>query len=136
MAAGAATVVVSGFLPWLHLARGYSGYRLSGLVRSLGDDYPLVPPSWVGLAWWVVPLLGATCWVVLFVGGAPRVRAVHGLLGAGLAVVSLAFVGVATQYGRLAAGQIVALAGAAAVLAGWAIGTFPHRRRECDTNGL
>ncbi len=130
---GAAAVVASGFLPWLHLGRDYSGYRLSRLVRELGDDYPLVPPSWVGVVWWVVPVLAVVCWVVLFAGARPGVRPVHGALGLALVAVALTFLGVAVHYGRATSGQVVAVAGALAIVAGALVDR--RRRRPIEPIG-
>jgi hypothetical protein len=115
---GSAVVLGSGFLPWLRLRRAYSGFELARLVGRLGDEYPVVPPSWLGITWYVLPLLAALSWVVLFAGGPVGVRRVHAVLGVAMSAITLAYGVAAVHYGRLVAGEMVACGGALLVCAG------------------
>lgn len=115
---GAATVLGSGFLPWLRLRRDYSGFELARLVGRLGDDYPVVPPSWIGITWYVLPLLAVLAWIAMFAHSPVRVRRVHVCLGAAMTGITIAYGVAAVHYGRLAVGEIVACGGAISVWAG------------------
>ena len=115
---GSAVVLGSGFLPWLRLRRGYSGFELARLVGRLGDEYPVVPPSWIGITWYALPLLAASSWVVLFAPGPVRVRRVHAVFGVAMGAMTIAYGVAAVHYGRIVAGEIVDCGGALLVCTG------------------
>lgn len=70
-----ATVLASGFAPWLRLLRtDFSGYGMARLVVVAGDEYPVVPPSWIGLTWYLLPATAATAWIVAFARSPALVR--------------------------------------------------------------
>ena len=121
--AGSAAVLLSGLLPWLRLLRSdFTGYRLAELVVIAGDQYPVIPPSWVGLLWYLLPLGGALAWIVLFWRSEVAVRPVHLGLAAGLAAMSGAYIGIAAHYGQTRPGAYVAIGGSALMFAGAATG--------------
>jgi hypothetical protein len=121
VAAGSASIVVSGFLPWLRLRRDYSGFRLARLLYAMGDDYPVLPPSWLGLVWYLIPLAAVISWIALFSPEVIHVRRIHGLLCAVLVPLLMTCVGVAVHYGAVVSGHIVAAAGVAGIVCGFVI---------------
>lgn len=110
----------SGLLPWLRFERSeLSGFRLAELVASVADEYHVGPPSWLGIVWYVLPLTGLAAWFVLLLSHPVRVRgAAHLGLGLVMTVVSVAFAVAAHRTVGVQSGEIVAVAGAFAVVAG------------------
>lgn len=111
-------------MTWFHLNRDYTGFRLAQLVTSLGDDYPIVPPSWLGVTWYLLPALAASSWVALFHRGVVAVRPIHLGLGLLMAAMACGYGVAAVRYGQLAWGEVTACFGAVLVIVGWAIGSF------------
>jgi hypothetical protein len=124
---GAAAVVASGFLPWLRFQRSeLSGFRLAELVASVADEYRLGPPSWLGIAWYALPLAAIGAWLtMMLVHPARVVPALHLPLGLFMLAMSIAFVVAAARTVGVQSGEIVALGGSALVVAG----ATPVRRR-------
>jgi hypothetical protein len=118
--AGAATVLLSGLLPWLRFQRSeLSGFRLAELVASVGDDYRLGPPSWLGIAWYVLPLAAIAAWLALVLAHPSRVvLRIHLPLGLVMLAMSVTFVVAAHRTVGVQSGEVLAVLGAAMVVAG------------------
>jgi hypothetical protein len=95
-----------------------SGFRLAELVASVGDEYRLGPPSWLGIAWYALPLAAVASWIALFVPGPMRVRRAHGPLAAGMVALSAGFAVAAARTVGVCEGEIVALVGSVVALGG------------------
>jgi hypothetical protein len=118
--AGAAAVLASGLLPWLRFQRSeLSGFRLAELVASVGDEYRLGPPSWLGIAWYALPIAALAAWFVMLLAHPVRVLPrVHLPLGLAMTAMSVAFVVAAHRTVGVEVGEVVALAGSLLVVAG------------------
>jgi hypothetical protein len=117
---GAAAVLSSGVLPWLRFQRSnLSGFRLAELVASVGDEYDVGPPSWLGIAWYALPLAALAAWFVLVTARPVRVvPRLHLPLGLFMVVTSAVFTLAAHRTVGVEAGELVALAGSVLVVAG------------------
>jgi hypothetical protein len=118
--AGAVLVFLSGFLPWLRFQRSeLSGFRLAELVASVADEYRVGPPSWLGIAWYALPLAAVATWFVLVLAHPVRVvPRVHLPLGCFMTAMAATFVVAAHRTVGVEAGEIVALVGSLLVVAG------------------
>ena len=110
--AGAVAVLISGLLPWLQFQRSsLSGFRLAELVASVGDEYRVGPGSWMGIAWYLLPLAALATWFALVIAHPVRVvPTVHLPLGLAMTVMSVIFVVAAHRTVGVEAGELVALA--------------------------
>jgi hypothetical protein len=117
---GAAAVLLSGLLPWLRFQRSeLSGFRLAELVASVGDEYQVGPPSWLGIAWYALPVTALVAWFVLVLARPVRaVPRIHLPLGLAMAAMSLVYVVAAHRTVGVETGEVVALAGSALVVIG------------------
>jgi hypothetical protein len=120
VAAGAAAVLVSGLLPWLRFERSeLSGFRLAELVASVADEYRLGPPSWLGIAWYLLPLAALATWFALLLSRPVRVLPrVHLALGLLMTAMSVGFAVASHRTVGIEVGVVVCLAGSLAVVAG------------------
>jgi hypothetical protein len=118
--AGAAAVLVSGLLPWLRFQRSeLSGFRLAELVASVGDEYKVGPPSWLGIAWYALPLAAVASWFALVLAHPVRaVPRIHLPLGLAMAAMSVVFVVAAHRTVGVEVGEVVALTGSLLVVVG------------------
>jgi hypothetical protein len=134
VAAGAAAVLVSGLLPWLRFERSeLSGFRLAELVASVADEYRLGPPSWLGIAWYALPLCALVAWFALVLARPMRVRPLlHLVLGGAMTALSVGFVVAAHRTVGVEPGPVVSVAGSLAVVAGavLALKAPPSARRQ------
>jgi hypothetical protein len=121
---GGLAIVASAFLPWVAHGAGSSLdlHDLGDLV--LGGDVSAVVPRWVGLAAYVIPVIGALLIVTAAVEGrrARRLTAVWGV--AAVLLIAAAAILPFFHHGRPSLGQLVA--GVGAVLS--CTGTFLRRR--------
>jgi hypothetical protein len=113
---GAALVAVSGFLPWVQVAgRSRSGFRSAALVIAIGDDYQIGPPSWTGIAWFVLPLIAALAWLWLFFWAPVGPRRAHRWMAVTL-LGAVSFCAIeAARHGSMQLGLLAALAGSALI---------------------
>jgi hypothetical protein len=110
-------------LPWLRFERReLSGFRLAELVASVGDEYRIGPPSWLGIVWYVLPVSSLAVWFTL-VGGRPvRVRRpIHLPLGLAMSAVSGAFAVAAHRTVGIAPGAAVGVLASLVVVIGAAL---------------
>ena len=116
---GSVIALCSGFLPWLRLLRtDFTGFGMARLVVVTGDDYPLVPPSWLGLVWYAVPVLAIVAWITLYWRGRIARRVAHRWISTSLCLLTLAFLPAAAHYGEVRPGALLAFGGSVAMLAG------------------
>jgi hypothetical protein len=132
--AGAAAVVASGALPWLRFQRSeLSGFRLAELVASVGDEYRVGPPSWLGVAWYALPLAALAAWFALVLSHPVRaVPRVHLPLGLLMTTMSVVFVVAAHRTVGVETGELLALAGSLLVVSG-AVPGKAWRRKSVRT---
>jgi len=112
---GAVGVVASGFLAWTD---GVAGYALATAVGEAGSDVDGLPPSLLGWAWFLLPLVGFVAWLAIWVPRVPP-RRLHLVLGALAALGTAAFLVVALGAGgSLGPGPILALVAGALLVVG------------------
>ncbi|MDH3752845.1 MAG: hypothetical protein OEU32_03135 [Acidimicrobiia bacterium] len=115
-AGGAAAVVASGLLPWLELGSStLSGFRLADLIVSLGDDVGPAPPSWIGVAWYGIPVLAVVGWLTVFFPAPPAARRSHVVIGAICAGGGLFYAFVSSRYQGVPMGPLITIIGGAAM---------------------
>ncbi|MBC8364346.1 MAG: hypothetical protein H8E59_05060 [Actinobacteria bacterium] len=97
VAFGAVGTILGGWVTWVEVAGSpVTGFRMAELWVAVGDDLGGGPPGWVGIAWYLVPLVGAASVLLLTWPGPPRARPAHALLG-GVVLLAVAVVAVAAS---------------------------------------
>jgi len=134
---GGVALVASAFLHWV--SRGYGnrlrGHRLIDALIAVGRDFPGLSATRLTIIWYLVPALGASSWVATgFWSAGSRVTRVVAVLSVIAAAISFLAFGWLVGFATLGAGAWLAVAGAAAVVAGsWVIA--PARPRRASSAG-
>lgn len=133
LVAAAGGLLLSGLLPWFHVAIGpdVSGFRMAGLVLAFGDLGGRWPPTWVGLAWFSVPIAGAvTVLVVGWTGGERRLVVVWAPAVCAFVVATCALVAGTRAGVGVARGPALAVVSAATIVSS---SFAPRGRRRSPT---
>jgi hypothetical protein len=149
---GGAALVGSAFTHWVSRGdgSGLRGHALIDAIVAVGRHFPGMSAARLTVLWYLVPAAGAASWVATGWRGAGN-RATRGVAAVAAAVVALSVVafGWLAGFSHLGIGAALAVAGAAALVAGsWmvaptrtradrAIPLPPQRRMEdraCDSN--
>lgn len=119
VALGAGLVMVSGFLVWFRfLGVDLTGFRMARLVNEYDGVIDDVPPGFLGILWYLLPLIGALTWIVLFLKLPLTVRAAHVWLGMTTVITVGVFLGVAARRSDIATGPVVAFLGGVLIVVG------------------
>jgi hypothetical protein len=126
---GGAALVASAFARWVNsgYGSGLRGHALIDTLVSVGRHVPGLSATRLTILWYLVPALGAACWVAIGLRGADS-RATRVVAAASAVAAAAAFVAFVRLVGfaRLGAGPWLALLGSAAAVAGsWAIAKQP-----------
>lgn len=119
--AGGAALVSSALLPWTSngVMSSRSGVQAANLVLSGQGTLPGLPPAWIALAWYSVPVLGAALWIATGLDSRTRTWRTTGRVAVASAVPALIVataVGWAAGLDNLGVGAWCDIAGASVLL--------------------
>jgi hypothetical protein len=132
---GGVALVASAFVHWVSSGDG-SGLRGHALIDALiavGRHFPGLSAARLTIVWYLVPALGALSWIATgFRGAGSRAARIVAALSVVFAGASLVAFGWLVGFAHLGIGAWLALAGAAALVAGsWLIA--PNRPRDAPS---